>query len=61
MTAEQIAELMARPGVVLVPVAVELAPEVLVEWVECDRFRLTARPDGLHDIHVERSARVASA
>ena len=55
MTADQIAALMERhPNMVLVPVSTELLPEVVVEWVECARFRLTPGRDGLHSLQVER-------
>jgi len=56
-TAEEIAAILARhPGTILVPLSTNLAPEVLVEWVECQRFRLTPRSDGLHELHIERRA-----
>lgn len=58
MTSEQIATLMQlNPQTVLVPVSTELLPEVVVEWVECERFRLTPGRDGLHHIQVERGPR----
>lgn len=41
------------PGTVLVPVAAEILPKAVGEWVECARFKLVRRADGLHDLIVE--------
>jgi len=58
MTPDELNDVLSRyPDTVLVPVSIALLPEVIVEWVECERFRLTPRPDGLHELHVERRVR----